>query len=77
MNPLLSTLQLPFERLRQLFADITPTRHLPPLAWALASHATPRPFIGKPLDALDGLGNTSHGRPSLLPSQHLAGGATV
>lgn len=44
MNPLLSHLQpYPFERLRQLFAGLTPPAHLPPISLGIGEprHATP------------------------------------
>ncbi|MDO5087538.1 MAG: succinyldiaminopimelate transaminase [Comamonadaceae bacterium] len=57
MNPLLSRLQpYPFERLRQLFAGVTPPAHLPPISLGIGEprHATPA-FIRQALaDALDG-----------------------
>jgi len=51
MNPLLSRLQpYPFERLRQLFADITPATAYSPISLGIGEprHATP-PFIGEAL----------------------------
>ena len=56
MNPLLSLLQpYPFERLRQLFAGITPPSHLTPISLGMGEprHATPE-FIKEALTA--GLG---------------------
>ncbi|MGI4777429.1 MAG: succinyldiaminopimelate transaminase [Janthinobacterium lividum] len=58
MNPLLSTLQpYPFERLRQLFAGVTPTPTYRPISLGIGEpkHPTP-PFIRQALTAgLDGL----------------------
>ena len=64
MNPLLSQLQpYPFERLRELFAGITPNPAFRPISLGIGEpkHATP-PFI---LDALDAAGRAS---PSGLAS---------
>ncbi len=58
MNPLLSALQpYPFERLRQLFAGITPNPAYRPISLGIGEpkHATP-PFI---LDALDDAGRAT------------------
>ena len=70
MNPLLSLLQpYPFERLRQLFAGISPPSHLAPISLGMGEprHATPA-FIRQALtDGLDGLAHypTTAGDPSL------------
>src|SRR5262245_63143869 len=53
MNPLLASLQpYPFERLKQLFADLTPTPAYAPISLGIAEprHATPQLV----LDALAG-----------------------
>ncbi len=60
MNPLLSTLQpYPFERLRQLFADVVPPAELAPISLGMGEprHATPA-FIQQAL--VDGLGGLAH-----------------
>jgi N-succinyldiaminopimelate aminotransferase len=70
MNPLLSRLQpYPFERLRQLFADITPATAYSPISLGIGEprHATP-PFIGEALlSGLAGLANypATAGEPRL------------
>ena len=59
MNPLLSRLQpYPFERLRQLFASVTPPAHLSPISLGMGEprHATPaKPRHALPGPALPGL----------------------
>ena len=60
MNPLLCTLQpYPFERLRQLFADVAPPAGLAPISLGMGEprHATPA-FIQQAL--VDGLSGLSH-----------------
>jgi len=70
MNPLLSQLQpYPFERLRQLFAGVTPPASYSPVSLGMGEprHATP-PFIKEALVAgLDGLANypATAGEPRL------------
>lgn len=70
MNPLLSHLQpYPFERLRQLFAGVTPPAAYSPISLGMGEprHATP-PFIKEALVAgLDGLANypATAGEPRL------------
>lgn len=70
MNPLLSHLQpYPFERLRQLFAGVTPPASYSPISLGMGEprHATP-PFIKEALAAgLDGLANypATAGEPRL------------
>ena len=72
MNSLLSTLQpYPFERLRQLFADVVPPAGLAPISLGMGEprHATPA-FIQQAL--VNGLGGLPHypstmGEPRCLP----------
>ena len=70
MNPLLQKLQpYPFERLRQLFAGVTPPASLPPISLGIGEprHPTP-PFIQQALaDNLAGLANypATAGTPAL------------
>ena len=70
MNPLLSLLQpYPFERLRQLFAGVTPPDRLAPISLGMGEprHATPA-FLRQALtDGLDGLAHypTTSGDPAL------------
>jgi len=64
MNPLLASLQpYPFERLRQLFAGVTPPKHLPHISLGIGEpkHATP-PFIKAALT--DSLGTALSGYPA-------------
>ncbi len=70
MNPLLYLLQpYPFERLRQLFADINPPSHLAPISLGMGEPRHPTPaFIRQALtDGLDGLAHypTTAGDPCL------------
>jgi N-succinyldiaminopimelate aminotransferase len=71
MNPLLSRLQpYPFERLRQLFADVTPNPALRPISLGIGEpkHATPD-FIKEALNAALGTGLAAYpataGEPGL------------
>ncbi|MEG1203531.1 MAG: aminotransferase class I/II-fold pyridoxal phosphate-dependent enzyme, partial [Comamonas sp.] len=70
MNPLLQKLQpYPFERLRQLFAGVTPPASLPPISLGIGEprHPTP-PFIQQALaDDLAGLASypATAGTPAL------------
>ena len=71
MNPLLTKLQpYPFERLKQLFAGVTPNPHLKPISLGIGEpkHATPA-FIQEALKAAVGTGLSAYpataGEPAL------------
>lgn len=58
MNPRLDTLQpYPFEKLRALFAGVTPSTPLPPISFGIGEpkHATPALIRDAAAAALDGL----------------------
>ena len=70
MNPLLSTLQpYPFERLRQLFADVVPPAELAPISLGMGEprHATPALVQQALVQGLDGLAHypSTAGEPRL------------